>query len=119
MLLGELGDVALELTRQWQQTVPPKLRVPEKGETKRPNGRVLRLLRRRSHGLLLIYPVKPPTVVKGENNMPDSPTGMAEIGIPVIGVALSFPTSDTVLGVEYRVNRLWDAEIQEDSTYDN
>jgi hypothetical protein len=112
-------DVALELTRRWQQTVPPKLRASEKGETKRPNGRVLRLLRRRSHGLLLIYPVQPPTVVKGENNMPDSPTGMADMGIPVIGVALSFPTSDTVLGVEYRVNRVWDAEIQEDSTYDD
>jgi hypothetical protein len=112
-------DVALELTRRWQQTVPPKLRVPANGETKRPNGRVLRLLRRRSHGLLLIYPVQPPTVVKGENNMPNAPTGMAEMGIPVIGVALSFPTSNTVLGVEYRVNRVWDAEIQEDSTYDD
>ncbi len=122
-LNGQIGNnarnVALELTRRWQQSVPPKLRAPEKGETKRPNGRVLRLLRRRSHGLLLIYPVQPPTVVKGENNMPDSPTGMAEQGIPVIGVALSFPTSDTVLGVEYRVNRVWDAEIQEDSMYDD
>ena len=118
---ADARDIALELTSRWQQTVPPKLRPPEKGDTKpkRPNGRVLRLLRRRSHGLLLIYPVKPPTVVKGENNMPDSPTGMAEMGIPVIGVALSFPTSDTVLGVEYRVNRVWDAEIQEDSTYDD
>ena len=112
-------DVALGLTRRWQQTDPPKLRAPEKGETKRANGRVLRLLRRRSHGLLLIYPVQPPSVVKGENNMPDSPTGMVDTRNPIIGVALSFPTSDTVLGVEYRVNRVWDAEIQEDSTYDD
>lgn len=112
-------DIALELTLRWQQTQPPKLRAPEKGETKRPNGRVLRLLRRRSHGLLLIYPVLPPTVVKGENNMPDSPTGMADTGNPVIGVALSFPTSDTVLGVVYRVNRVWDAQIQDDSDYDD
>ncbi len=116
---GDARDIALELTRRWQQTEPPKLRVPEKGETKRPNGRVLRLLRRRSHGLLLIYPVQPPTVVKGENKMPDSPTGILDTKTPVIGVALSFPTSDTVLGVEYRVNRVWDAEIQEDSAYDD
>ena len=116
---GDAKDIALELTRRWQQTEPPKLRASEKGETKRPNGRVLRLLRRRTHGLLLIYPVQPPTVVKGENNMPDSPTGMAGDGTPVIGVALSFPTSDTVLGVEYRVNRVWNAEMQEDDQYDN
>jgi hypothetical protein len=112
-------DVALEPTRRWQQTVPPKLRPPEKGETKRPNGRVLRLLRRRSHGLLLIYPVQPPTVVKGENNMPDSPTGMVDTGIPVIGVALSFPTSDTVSSVEYAVGKVWLAQMQEDSAYDD
>ena len=112
-------DVALELTRRWQQTVPPKLKPPEKGETKRPNGRVLRLLRRRSHGLLLIYPVLPPTVVKGENNMPDSPTGMVNTGIPVIGVALSFPTSDTVSSVEYAVGKVWLAQMLEDSAYDD
>ena len=88
---GDARDIALELTRRWQQTEPPKLRVPEKGETKRPNGRVLRLLRRRSHGLLLIYPVQPPTVVKGENKMPDSPTGILDTKTPVIGVALVFP----------------------------
>ena len=122
-LIGQIGNdapkVALDLTRQWQQSVPPKLQASDKNEPKRPNGRVLRVLRRRSHGLLLIYPVKPPTIVKGENNMPDSPTGMAELGNPVIGVALSFPTSDTVQGVEYRVNRVWEAEIREDSTYDD
>jgi hypothetical protein len=125
-LKEQVGDhdarnVALELTSKWQQTVPPKLRLRETGDSKpkRPNGRVLRLLRRRSHGLLLIYPLQPPTVVEGENRMPDSPTGMVETGDPVIGVAVSFPTSDTVLGVEYRVNRVWDAEIQEDSTYDD
>jgi hypothetical protein len=112
-------DIALELTRRWQQTVPPKLRPPDKGETKRPNGRVLRVLRRRSHGLLLIYPLQPPEAVKGDNGMRDTPTGMLRNGDPIIGVALSFPTSDTVLGVEYRVNRVWNAEIQDDSEYDD
>ena len=34
-------------------------------------------------------------------------------------MALSFPTSDTVIGVEYRVNKVWDAELPEDDEYDD
>lgn len=116
---SDAWDTALALTFRWEQTQPPKLRAPKKGDTKRPNGRLLRLMRRRSHGLLLIYPVKPPTVVKGESNMPDLPTGMSETGAPVIGVALSFPTSDTVSRVEYAVGKVWLAQMQEDDEYDN
>jgi hypothetical protein len=101
-------DVALGLTLEWQKTSPPKIRPPGKGETKRPNGRVLRVLRRRSHALLLIYPLAPLQEV-----------GLKSDGPPAIGLALSFPTSDSVLGVEYRVNRVWDAELQEDSAYDD
>ncbi len=55
--------VALELTLRWQQSEPPSIKKPIKGETKRANGRVLRALRRRTHGLLLIYPVLPPVEV--------------------------------------------------------
>lgn len=50
---------------------------------------------------------------------PLTDAGVDPNGPPVIGVALSFPTSETVLGVEYRVNRVWDAEIQEDAAYDD
>jgi len=111
-LQGQVGkvawDVALGLTLEWQKTSPPKIRPPSKGETKRPNGRVLRVLRRRSHALLLIYPLAPLQEV-----------GLKSDGPPAIGLALSFPTSDSVLGVEYRVNRVWDAELQEDSAYDD
>ncbi len=118
--IGEKASkVALNLTLRWQQTDPPKIKPPEKEETKRPNGRVLRLLRRPTHGLLLIYPLQPPTKVGGENGAPDIETGLKADGTPVIGIALSFPTSDTVLGVEYRVNKVWDAELQEDSGYDD
>ena len=117
----EADDVALELTLRWQQTEPPRIKKPLKGETKRANGRVLRALRRRTHGLLLIYPVLPPIEVpeKKTEGRPAVPTGLSADGDPVIGVALSFPTSDTVLGVEYRVNKVWDAELREDAEYDD
>ncbi len=104
----EAADVALELTRRWQQTTPPKIRPPVQGETKRANGRVLRVLRRRSHGLLIIYPLEPLAA-----------TGVDTSGPPIISLSLSFPTSDTVLGVEYRVNRVWGAEMQEDNEFDD
>ena len=31
--------------------------------------------------------------------------------------ALSFPTSETAVRVEYRVNRVWDAMIEDDDAY--
>ncbi len=111
-------DVALALTLRWQGTNPPKLRSPDKGQTTRPYGRVLRVLRPRSHGLLLIYPLVPPTEVsEGEGKLKRT-TGLKRDGDPVIGVALSFPASETVLGVEYRVNRVWDSMIRDDDSYD-
>ena len=111
--------VALDLTLRWQQTTPPKIKPPAIGSTKRPNGRVLRVLRPCGHGLLLIYPLEPPTTLQATETEPAAPTGLDPAGPPVIGVALSFPTSDTVLGIEYRVNRVWDSEVQEDAAYDD
>ncbi len=112
-------EVALELTRRWQQTEPPKIRKPAEGETKRANGRVLRVLRRPENGLLLIYPLLPPTKVVPEKPIPEEPTGLKPDGPPIVGVALSFPTSATTLGVEYRVNRVWSAEMEEDAGYED
>lgn len=116
----DADDVALELTLRWQQTEPPRIKKPLKGETKRANGRVLRALRRRTHGLLLIYPVLPPTKVpkKEKEGLEAVETRLKADGDPIVGVALSFPTSDTVIGVEYRVNKVWDAELREDDEYD-
>jgi hypothetical protein len=84
-----------------------------------PNGRVGREVRAKRQGLLLIYPLVAPASVPGADGRPDEPTGLDPAGPPSIGVALSFPTSDTVLGVEYRVNRVWGAEMQEDAAYDD
>lgn len=122
--VGLAADVvALNLTRRWQAVEPPKLRKPASGSTTRPNGRVLRVLRPAERGLLLIYPILPPAqvvrLVDGVRQPPE-PTGMAIDGPPIIGVALSFPTSQTAIGVEYRVNPVfWDAELQEDADYED
>jgi hypothetical protein len=111
-------EVALDLTRHWQQVEPPKIRRQGDGDTKRPNGRVLRVLRRPQNALLLIYPLLPPTKVVLESAV-EEPTGLDPDGLPIIGVALSFPTSATTLGVEYRVNRVWGAEMEEDLGYED
>lgn len=116
-------EVALGLTRRWQKTDPPKIKGPRSAgsETTRPNGRVLRVLRRRTHGLLLIYPLQQPGVIPADMKLSKAadPTGLDPAGIPVIGLGLSFPTSDSVIGVEYRVNKVWDAEMKEDSAYED
>lgn len=112
------GEVARALTIRWQDAEPPKLRKPAVGTQTRANGRVLRVLRRPEHGLLLIYPVLPPEKVTVEGE-PDEPTNLDPAGPPIIGVALSFPTSATVLGVEYRVNKVWATTIQDDQAYED
>ena len=94
------------------------MRPPEKGETTRPYGRVLRVLRPRSRGLLLLYPLAQIERIAGREGRADQATGLDPAGDPILGVALSFPASETVLGVEYRVNRVWDAVTQEDDAYD-
>jgi len=93
----DADKVALGLTLRWQQADPPKLRPPKDGASAaRANGRVLRLLRRKTHGLLLIYPLLPPEQVGADTSGP-----------PIIGLALSFPTSDSAESIEYVVNRVW------------
>jgi hypothetical protein len=115
----EAETVALNLTRRWQEGDKPKIRKPPTGETQRANGRVLRVLRRAENGLLLIYPVVQPVDVKEDLTQTSEPTGLSPAGQPLIGVALSFPTSETTLGVEYRVNTIWGAEMQEDANYED
>ena len=120
-LLEQVGekadDVALNLTRRWQEGAAPKIKKPATGETTRANGRVLRVLRRPQNGLLLIYPLLAPMEVSRGEDLPPEPTGLDPAGPPIIGVALSFPTSETALGVEYRVNKVWGGEIEEDERY--
>jgi hypothetical protein len=121
-LVGDDAEkVALLLTKRWQESrlgKSGKLRSAKNGQTTRPYGRVLRALRPRMRGLLLIYPLIPPEEAGACEISPIHKTGLDRHGDPVVGVALSFPASDTVLGVEYRVNRVWDNIIQDDAAYD-
>jgi hypothetical protein len=86
-----------------------------------PNGRVVREVRPSTHGLLLIYPLLNPRRIKGRDSDDDAPEldTAEDPGQPVMGVALSFPSSKTATTVEYQVNRVWNAEIEDDSLYDD
>jgi hypothetical protein len=95
-----LRELALDITKK--RVRDDRLK---QGDPKVPNGGVVRELRPKSHGLLLIYPLDPTDLATG-------PT-------PIIGVALSFPDSDTLQGVEYQVNRVWGAAMEEDATYED
>jgi hypothetical protein len=112
-------DVALDLTVRWQRTEPPKVRPPSTGSTQRPSGRVVRVLRRRSNGLLLIYPLVPPSSIPADNGRGVEPTGLNRSGPPIVGLALSFPTSNTTLGAEYQVNKVWGSLLTEDGEYED
>lgn len=101
--VSTLYELAVELTRLRIQAGKLKGSNPEP-----PNGRVVREVRPKQQGLLLIYPLDPSSV-----------QGAADPDMPIIGVALSFPTSDSALGIEYVVNKVWGAEIEEDAAYDD
>lgn len=122
-LRSQLGknaeEVAVALTHRWQERVPPKVRKPAEGTTQRANGWVLRVLRPAENGLLLIYPVvRPEKVILQREPKREELTGLDPKDDPIIGVVLSFPTSETTLGIEYRVNKVWGTEMQDDEGYD-
>lgn len=79
---------------------------PNASEPERPSGRELRALRARSaaelnRGLLLLYPLARPATVD-----PDPATNA-----PVIAFAISFPSSEAGVKVEYKVDLLlWEQE---------
>lgn len=68
-------------------------------------GHALRWQRPRANGLLLIYPISPASIpgpnARNRDPLFDNPVGRPE----VIGIALSFPPSDTGATVEYLAGR--------------
>lgn len=83
---------ALARTVSYWKTNPGRV----KNEPDKPAGPVIREMRLPQDGLLLIYPIKPPT----------------EGTIPIMGFAISFPKSGTKTDIEYRVNNIyWDQEF--------
>jgi hypothetical protein len=89
-----------------------------------PPGAVVRELRPKTHGLLLIYPLVPPdripevrkngVVVSSEEKIDLDPAGP-----PVIGLALSFPTSESAARVEYQVSKRWNRALVEGDDSDD
>jgi hypothetical protein len=61
-----------------------------------PNGGVVRDMRRRSHGLLIIYPTM---AGKREEDAAEH---------PMVGVAISFPRDDNAQPLEYLVNQVFE-----------
>lgn len=86
-------DHAFDLTMaEWdRKTVKP----PGSKPPVRPGGRHIRAVRDKSRGLLLVYPIHPDS---RHFQNPD---------IPVIGMALSFPRSNTARDVSYIVNNVF------------
>ena len=86
-------DKALELTiLNWESST--RQRKAEK-RPERPNGMEARIQRDKTRGLLLLYPLDP------------APAGLEVGSPPVIGLAISFPRSDTAKEISYTVNNIF------------
>jgi len=85
-----------------------KLRAGKEGRTaaESPHGRVIRELRPITHGLILIYALRPADVAL----VPDEP--------PYLGLALSFPTSHTARSISYEANKVLIRELKDDGYED-
>ena len=117
-----LHNIALELTnrRIGESNITPSPTV----QATIPSGVVTRELRPKTNGLLLIYPLmQPDKVNKLEMNgvivSPDEETGLDPFGPPVIGLALSFPTSESATRVEYQVTKRWNKTLVDDGDSDD
>lgn len=118
----DLRSVALALTRDRAENDLES--VGQKSESDIPNGHIVRELRPKTHGLLLIYPLQQPDEVPkvekaGVLISPAEKTGLDPAGVPIIGLALSFPDSETATRVEYQVNKKWNTALQEDPSDDD
>jgi hypothetical protein len=117
-----LSDIALALTIR---------RIAQRDNTKQPptqpsipSGIVIRELRPKTNGLLLIYPLEQPErVQKLEMNgvvmSPEVETGLEPSGPPVIGLTLSFPSSESATRVEYQVNKRWNRALVDEGDSDD
>jgi hypothetical protein len=76
----------------WEQDKDP-------GKSERPpevpGGRQIRQIRPKANGLILLYPLDP------------QPAGIGDTSQPIIGIAISFPKSDTAREISYTVNNVF------------
>jgi hypothetical protein len=110
-LTTEQQKLALELTvAKWQQSSNPR-----KSPTapNRPNGAEARQLRNKRNGLLLLYPLDPQPLIEPADSrlkaLPDTTS-------PIIGIAISFPKSDTAKEITYTVNNVFTSRGGDDDS---
>jgi hypothetical protein len=93
---------ALRLTLERWQTDPTGSRGEE--APNRPGGREIRQVRPKSRGLLLLYPINPLS------------NAFAPGTKPIVGMAISFPKSDTAREVTYTVNNVFTRQGGDDDS---
>lgn len=83
-------------------------------EPVRPSGQQLRRHRDAREGLLLIYPVDGTNVEYGDGlpHVERAGSDGTTQRLPLVGYALSLPTSETALSIKYRVNEIYLKELQ-------
>lgn len=92
----EVANALEETGRRWSRG-----EIKGKSTPKKPTGKVIRSLRDPKKGTLLLYPLAYKTVTESEK--------------PIIGYAISFPSSKTAEKITYRMNEV---AIDNDDTYD-
>ncbi len=102
--LGCAEEITLAMAAE-RLTALRKPQVDGAPKRARIHGEAARQVRPRTHGLLLIYPVKPKGV--------DWPGPE-----PFMGLAFSFPSSHTARAVDYKVNKVWQATFPDDDHED-
>ena len=88
---SELEEAMAETVRLWKQSTRKNKSADPPNE---PSGRAMRLVRPKERGLLIIYPLDGRSA-----EMPSDP--------PVMGIALSFPKSETAREIQYTVNNVF------------
>ena len=81
-------------------------RKPGDSLPKNPGRREARQFRPKTNGLLLLYPLNPSQYV----GLPDSTK-------PIIGLAVSFPKSDTAHEISYTVNNIYTLRGGDDESF--
>ena len=89
---AERSDAVKLAIENWEKDKRPS---KPKDPPSTPGGKEIRQCRPKSRGMLLIYPLAP------------QHTGLPEGTVPIIGMAISFPKSDTATQVTYTVNNVF------------
>ncbi len=110
-------DEAIDLDlKQYTEAFEKTQELPKKKDLKDKdyvNPRMIRSVRPKERGLLLIYPLNPKQDPNSER-MKIDPRPFVDVELPIIGFALSFPSSRNTKKVKYTVNTVyWEQEYGE------